>query len=185
MSVERISAWVIPLVVLLAATPMLSRRKDYFAAFVAGARNGLENAVRLLPVMIALMTALSMLQASGALACLTEMLARPAAAIGIPAELIPLLVTRPVSGSASTAAYASLLEQYGPDSFVCLCASVLMGSSDTLIYILSVYFSGTAITPGGGVRRTRHAFPAAILVMLLCIFLSCAVCRIFFSEGVA
>lgn len=181
MSIETVSAWVIPTVVLLAALPMLSRKKDYFAAFVAGAKNGLSAAVRLLPVMIALMTALSMLEASGALTYLSGILSPPAAALGIPAELIPLLLTRPVSGSASTAAYASLLDQYGPDSFVCLCASVLMGSSDTLIYILSVYFSGTALTPGGGVRRTRHAFPAAIFVMLLCIFLSCAVTRLFFS----
>lgn len=185
MKIEYISAWVIPTVVLLAALPMLSRKKDYFTAFVTGAKNGLAGAVRLLPVMIALMTALSMLEASGALTYLSRMLARPAAALGIPAELIPLLLTRPVSGSASTAAYASLLDQYGPDSFVCLCASVLMGSSDTLIYILSVYFSGTAITPGGGVRKTRHAFPVAILVMLICIFLSCAVTRLFFSEGIA
>lgn len=181
MRIETVSAWVIPTVVLLSALPMVSRKKDYFAAFIAGAKNGLASAVRLLPVMIALMTALSMLEASGALTYLSGILARPAAALGIPAELIPLLLTRPVSGSASTAAYASLLDQYGPDSFVCLCASVLMGSSDTLIYILSVYFSGTALTPGGGVRRTRHAFPAAILVMLLCIFLSCAITRLFFS----
>ena len=185
MRIDFLSAWVIPLVVLLAALPMLSRKKDYFAAFVAGAKNGLAAAVRLLPVMVALMTALSMLEASGALTHLSAWLARPAAALGIPAELIPLLLTRPVSGSASTAAYASLLDRYGPDSFVCLCASVLMGSSDTLIYILSVYFSGTAITPGGGVRKTRHAFPVAILVMLLCVFLSCAVTRLFFSEGIA
>ena len=185
MRIDSLSAWVIPLVVLLAALPMLSRKKDYFAAFVRGAEGGLRSAVRLLPVMIALMTALSMLQASGALTHLSAWLARPAAALGIPVELIPLLLTRPVSGSASTAAYASLLDRYGPDSFVCLCASVLMGSSDTLIYILSVYFSGTAITPGGGVRKTRHAFPVAILVMLLCVFLSCAVTRLFFSEGIA
>jgi spore maturation protein SpmB len=112
-------------VVLLAALPMLSRKKDYFAAFVAGAKNGLSAAVRLLPVMVALMTALSMLEASGALTHLSAWLARPAAALGIPAELIPLLLTRPVSGSASTAAYASLLDRYGPDSFVCLCGLFL------------------------------------------------------------
>ena len=67
MRIDSLSAWVIPLVVLLAALPMLSRKKDYFAAFVAGAKNGLAAAVRLLPVMVALMTALSMLEASGAL----------------------------------------------------------------------------------------------------------------------
>lgn len=185
MVIESLSAWVIPLVVLLAALPMISRKKDYFSAFLAGAKDGLTGAVRLLPVMIALMTALSMLEASGALEYLSTHLARPAAYLGIPPEMIPLLLTRPVSGSASTAAYASLLERYGPDSFVCLCASVLMGSSDTMIYILSVYFSGTAITPGGGVRHTRYAFPIAILVMLFCIFLSCGVSRMFFSPGIA
>ena len=185
MSAESLSAWVIPFVILAAALPMLSRKKDYFAAFVRGAEGGLRSAARLLPVMIALMTALSMLEASGALTYLSGILSRPAAALGSPAELIPLLLTRPVSGSASTAAYAALLEQYGPDSFPALCASVLMGSSDTMIYILSVYFSATAISPGGGVRHTRHAFPAAIFLMIAMVFIACFVSRLFFSNLIA
>ena len=185
MSVENIAAWVIPFVILLAALPMLSRKKDYFAAFVKGAENGLRSAVRLLPVMIALMTALSMLRASGALSWLSTALSHPASVLGIPAEILPLLITRPVSGSASTAAYAALLEQYGPDSFPALCASVLMGSSDTMIYILSVYFSATAISPGGGVRHTRHAFPATIFLMIAMVFIACFVSRLFFSNLIA
>lgn len=185
MSVESLSAWVIPFVILAAALPMLSRKKDYFSAFVRGAEGGLRSAVRLLPVMIALMTALSMLRASGALTSLTSLLEKPADHLGIPAEILPLLITRPVSGSASTAAYAALMEQYGPDSFPALCASVLMGSSDTLIYILSVYFSATSLTPDSGVRHTRHAVPAAILVMIAVVFLACGVSRLFFSSSIA
>lgn len=181
MIAETVSACVIPAVLLTAASFMLSRRKDYFAVFVSGAREGLETAVRLLPAMIALMVALSMLSASGALSWLSGVLAAPAAAVGVPAELIPLLVTRPVSGSASTAAYASMLEEYGPDSFPALCATVLMGSSDTMIYVISVYFSGTATAGHPGVRRTRYAFPTAAAVILLCVFLSCAVARLFFD----
>lgn len=182
--IETISGAVMPGVLLLAALPMLSRRRDYFDTFISGARQGLSTAVRLLPAMIALMVALSMFQASGAVLYLTKALGGAAAALGIPVEILPLLITRPVSGSASTAAYASLLETVGADSFPALCASVLMGSSDTLIYVITVYFSGTAIRGGAPVRRTRHAFPVAAAVMLLCIFLSAAVSRLFFAgEG--
>ena len=180
--IEAISAAVIPLILLLSAVPMLSRRRDYFSVFINGAREGLEVAIRLLPTMIALTAALSMVQASGALDLLTEILRAPAAVLGIPAEILPLAAARPLSGSASTAEFVRLMDACGADSLPALCASVMMGSSDTLIYILSVYFSGTAITPGGGVRKTRHAFCVAILVMLICIFLSCAVTRLFFSP---
>lgn len=171
--IERISAAVMPAVLLLCALPMLSRRRDYFAVFTAGAREGLESAVRLLPAMTALSVGLSMLRASGAMEFLAERIAVPAAALGIPAELLPLILARPISGSASTAAFADLLAACGADSFPALCASVLMASSDTLIYIVSVYFSAVP-----AVRRTRYAVPAAAAVMLLCIFLSCAAARI-------
>ena len=175
---EWISAAVIPAVLLCAAIPMLSRRRDFFAAFTAGARAGLETSVRLLPALVALMTGLSMLEGSGLLAALSDALRGPAAALGIPAELIPLLLTRPVSGAGSTAAYAAMLEKYGADSYPALCAAVLLGSSDTMLYVISVYFSGTGSGGLSPVRRTRYAFPAAAAIMLLCIFLSCAAARV-------
>ncbi len=180
---ETVSGAVMPAVLLLAALPMLSRRRDFFEVFIGGAREGLMAAVRLLPAMIALMVALSMFQASGAVAFLTGVLGGAAEKLGIPVEILPLLVTRPVSGSASTAAYASLLETAGVDSFAAFCASVLMGSSDTLIYVITVYFSGTAIRGQPPVKKTRYAFFAAVCVMILCIFLSAAVSRLFFSGA--
>ncbi len=178
--VETVSGAVMPLVLLLAALPMLSRRRDFFGVFTAGAREGIETAIRLLPTMIALLTALSMFQASGAVSFLIGALGPAAEKAGIPPEILPLLITRPVSGSASTAAYASLLERLGADSFAAFCASVLMGSSDTLIYVITVYFSGTGTGGNPPVKRTRYAFFAAAAVMLLCIFLSAAVSRVFF-----
>ena len=95
---------------------------------------------------------------------------------GIPADILPLILTRPVSGSASTAAYAKLLEECGPDSAAAVCASIIMGSSDTMIYVISVYFSKAA-----GVRSTRHAFPVATIVMIFCILLSCVLFRLMFD----
>ena len=171
--IEVISAAVIPLVLLAAAIPMLSRRRDYFGIFVRGARVGLESAVRLLPPMIALTAALSMFGASGAADRLTELLSAPAAFLRIPAEILPLAAARPFSGSAATAEFVRLTDTYGADSFPAFCAAILMGSSDTLFYIVSVYFSAAP-----SVRRTGHAIPAAMAAVVLGLLLSCAAARI-------
>jgi len=164
-----------PLVVLAVGVIMLFGKHDYFAAFCAGAKDGLKTAVGLLPTLSALIVATSMLHASGAVDRLANLLAPAANAIGIPSEILPLLVTRPFSGSASTASYTELLARVGPDSFAGLCASVIFGSSDTVVYIISVYFSSV------GIRRSGSAFPCAFAVMLFCVFFSCFLCRLCFS----
>jgi len=169
-----ISSAIIPAVIFVVAVLALLPKKNYFEAFLAGAKEGAMTCFNLLPAMAALMVALSMLSASGALDALTAFLAPFGEKIGVPTEILPLLITRPVSGSASNAAFAELIERYGADSFPSLCAAVIMGSSDTLIYVISVYFSPTQV------KYTRHAFPAAALTMLLCIFVSCGVARVLF-----
>ncbi|MBQ7335115.1 MAG: spore maturation protein [Clostridia bacterium] len=171
---ETLSALAMPLVVVLVGMIFLFGKKDYFDAFTRGATDGLHTTVKLLPTLVALMVAVSMLNASGAVTMLSELLSPLASAIGIPSELLPLLVTRPFSGSASTAAYSALLDSVGADSFAGLCASVIFGSSDTVVYVIAVYFSSVNI------RKTRWAFPCAFAVMLFCIFFSCFFCRLWF-----
>ena len=136
---------------------------------------GLKTAIRLLPTLCALLTAISLLNASGAVDLLAKYLSPAANAIGVPSELLPLLLTRPFSGSASTAAFTDLLNRVGADSLAGLCASVIFGSSDTVVYVITVYCSSV------GIRRTRWAFPCAFAVMLFCIFFSCFLCRAWFS----
>lgn len=172
---ETISALVIPAVILAAAFLMFFGKRDYFDAFCTGAKSGLSTSVKLLPSLCAVMVALRMFTAGGAVELLTDLLAPIGSAIGIPAEIFPLIITRPVSGAASNGAFAELIESIGADSFPALCAAVLMGSSDTMIYVMAVYFSGA------GVRHTRHAIPVAATVMVFCIFFSCLICRLFFS----
>ncbi len=172
---ETISALAMPLVAVLVGLIMMIGKKDYFAAFTRGAMEGLKTAVRLLPTLCALLTAISLLNASGAVEMIAGWLAPAAGAIGVPQELLPLLLTRPFSGSASTAAFTDLLSHVGPDSFAGLCASVIFGSSDTVVYVITVYCSSV------GIRRTRWAFPCAFAVMLFCIFFSCFLCRIWFA----
>lgn len=173
-SLSQLSALIVPAIVCLCGVLMLWRR-DLFASFLRGAKNGLECAIGLLPTLTALLVAVGMLNASGAVELFGRLLAPLCSRLGIPEGLLPLLLTRPVSGSASTAVFSDLLIRYGADSLEAFCASVIMGSSDTLIYVLSVYFSSA------GVRRTRYAFPVAFGVMIFSVLFCCAVGRIFWT----
>lgn len=170
-----ISSLILPAIILFAAFMMFFGKKDYFGAFCSGAKCGLSTSVKLLPSLCAIMVALRMFSVSGAVDLFTDLLSPIGEKIGVPSEIFPLLITRPVSGSASNGAFAELIENFGPDSFPSLCAAILMGSSDTMIYVIAVYFSGV------GVQKTRHAFPVAATVMIFCIFFSCFICRLFFT----
>ncbi|MBQ4574827.1 MAG: spore maturation protein [Clostridia bacterium] len=140
--------------------------------FVTGAREGIESAVKLIPTLILLLCTVSFFGASGASEWLTSLLAPLCEQIGLPSELLPLLILRPLSGSAANALAADLFESAGPDSFIGQTASVIMGSSDTLLYIAAVYFGAV------GIKKSRHALPVAFAVMLFCIFFSCLLCRV-------
>ena len=174
--IEYISALAIPAVICTAGIFMLFSKKPYFESFTEGAKDGLKTAIGILPTLIALVVAISLFNASGIPQLISSAISPYASKIGIPAELIPLLITRPISGSASTAAYSSLLETYGADSFVSLCASVIMGSSDTMLYVISVYFASV------GIKKSRYAIPCAVAIMLFCIFFSCLICRWWFKA---
>lgn len=171
---ELLSRLSMPLVAVTVGLIMLFGKRDFFRSFTEGAFDGLKSAIGLMPTLTGLMVAIAMLNASGAVDLLSRVLSPVAERIGLPSSLLPLLITRPFSGSASTAAYSALLDSVGPDSLAGLCASVIFGSSDTVVYVIAVYFSSV------GIRRTRWAFPCAFAVMLFCIFFSCFLCRLCF-----
>ena len=167
-----VSSYLIPCLMGGVGVLMLRGKRPYFEAFLEGATSGLQTAVRLCPTLTALLVAIGMLNASGAVQTVSAWLAPVFEALGVPGELLPLLLTRPFSGSAATATYSSLLEQLGADSFAAACASVIMGSSDTVVYVITLYFSSI------GVKKTRYALPVSLLLMLICIFFSCFLCRV-------
>ncbi len=172
--INTVSAIPMPLVLATVGSILLFGKKDRFDSFLLGTRQGLQTAVQLLPTLCALIVGVSMLNASGAIDLLSNLLSPVVNAIGVPTELLPLLLTRPFSGSASTASFVELLEKVGADSFAGLCASVIFATSDTMVYIISIYFSSV------GIKRSRATFPIATAVMLFCIFFSCFLCRIWF-----
>ena len=169
---SQLSFIMVPLVLCIASVPILFSKKPLFDDFVEGARGGLESGVRLLPALVGLMTAIAMFSASGAMDIIANVLQAPLSLLGIPSELVSLLVIRPVSGSGSTALAAQIFADHGVDSFIGMLASVIMASSDTVIYISAVYFSSA------GVRKTRHALPAAFITMIFTMVLAGVVVRL-------
>ncbi len=146
----------VPLLLAGAALYAAARRVDVYAALLRGAASGLETAARILPALVALLTAVHMLRASGALELLAQALAPVTGRLGLPSQLLPLMLIRPVSGSAALGVGAELIAAYGPDSQLGRMAAVMLGSTETTFYTVAVYFGAAGIT------RTRYAVPAAL-----------------------
>ena len=168
-----ISSLVIPSV-LLGAGLLMFIKGEYFSAFVKGATNGLKCTAELVPTMVLLISALYMFTKGGAAELFTGLLSPVCELLRLPAEIVPLAVTRPVSGSAATATFASLLESCGADSYASVTAAIMMGSSDTLVYVIAVYFSKTRVS------NTARVFAIAAVGNVLCLFLSSFLARVFF-----
>ncbi len=129
---------------------------DVFEAMLDGIKDGLGVLLRIFPSLVALLTAVYMLRASGALEALTSLLSPLLTLLGIPPETAPLMLLRPVSGSGAIAAATELIGQYGPDSYIGRTAAVMLGSTETTFYVIAVYFGAA------GIKRTRWAVPAAL-----------------------
>ena len=156
----QLSAALVPLILLLVSVAALRKRENVFSAMSEGTAEGLKTVARILPALVVLLTAVSMLRASGAMEALEGLLQPVTEIFGIPAETLPLLLVRPLSGSAALALGAELMARHGVNSLVGRTAAVMLGSTETTFYTISVYFGAA------GIRRTRYAVPAALLADL-------------------
>lgn len=152
----QLSALIVPVLLCFTACFALHRRVDVYEALTKGAEEGLTVLLHILPSLIALLTAVYMLRASGALEALSSLLAPLLDRIGIPAEVSPLLFIRPISGSGALAVGSEIMESCGVDSYAGRVAAVMLGSSETTFYTVAVYYSAAGIT------RTRYTIPAAL-----------------------
>lgn len=147
----------IPLILATTALYAASRRVDVYSALGAGARDGLGILLRIFPNLVALLTAVAMLRASGAFDLLARALAPALGMLGIPAETLPLMLVRPFSGSGALGVGAELIQTYGADSTIGRTVAVMLGSTETTFYTVAVYFGAV------GVKRSRYAIPAALI----------------------
>jgi spore maturation protein B len=147
---------IVPLTITGVALHGAARRVDVYSALAAGAGDGLLVLYRIFPALVGLLTAVYMLRASGALELLTHWLAPVLTAVGLPPETAALMLIRPMSGSGALAVGSELMAQYGPDSYVGRVAAVMLGSTETTFYTITVYFGAA------GIRKTRYTIPAAL-----------------------
>ena len=166
-------AMLVPLTIGAIAVYAAFRRVDVYSALVRGAGSGLETLTRIVPALVGLMTAVYMLRASGALELLAAALAPLLDRLGLPSELLPLMLVRPVSGSAALGVGAELISTYGPDSTLGRTAAVMLGSTETTFYTIAVYYGATHVT------KTRHTLPSALSADLAGIIMSGIAVRLF------
>lgn len=153
------SPWIIPTLIVGTMAFGLYKKVDIYTSFTEGAKGGFELAIRIIPFLVAILVAIGMFRASGALDAMTKTLAPWSTSLGLPPEAIPMVLMRPLSGSGSLGVLSDVLNNpaIGPDSYVGYLVSTLMGSTETTFYVLAVYFGAIQI------RRIRHALAAGLI----------------------
>ena len=169
-----ISTWAIPF--FLVAVPLYGafRKVKVYESFVEGARGGVQTAVRIIPYLVAMLVAVGMLRAAGAIDMMAKALAPVLSFLRFPVEILPLAIMRPLSGSGSMGIVTELISAHGPDSFIGRLAASAYGSTETTFYVLAVYFGAV------GIRKTRHAVVAGLTADVVCLATAIIVCRLVF-----
>lgn len=152
-----LSDCLIPLFIVYIIAIGISKKNPVYDQFVEGAKEGLKTVVNILPTLIGLMIGVGILRASGFLDFFAFLLQKPMEFVGIPSQLVPLILVRMFSASAATGLLLDVFENYGPDSFIGLLGSVLMSCTETIFYVLSVYFMSVKIT------KTRWTLVGALI----------------------
>jgi spore maturation protein B len=169
-TLEAISLWAIPVLLVFIPLVGMIRKVKVYDVFVEGAKEGFEVAVKIIPFLVGILVAIGMFRGSGAMDLLIAALRPLMAATGFPAEVFPLAILRTLSGSGSLALTTDLIKTHGPDSLIGRMAATMYGSSETTFYVLAVYFGSV------GVKRTRHAVPAALVGDVVAAIATVAVC---------
>lgn len=151
------SDYIVPMLLLLCSALALRKQENAYDLLLSGAAEGLQLLLTLIPTLILLLTAVTMLRASGAMEWISGCLSPVFSFFGIPPETALLVLIRPFSGSAALAVGTELMRNYGADSLIGRTAAIMLGSTETTFYAISVYFGAA------GIRKTRYTIPAALI----------------------
>lgn len=169
-AVNFLSMIAIPLLIFIILTVGLFRKVKLYEVFVEGAKEGFEVAVKIIPFLVAILVAVGMFRASGAMEFFVRLMSPVTNLIGMPAEALPVALTRPLTGSGTLGLVTELMKTHGPDSFIGRLTSTMYGSTETTFYVIAVYFGAV------GIKKTRHAVPAGLIAdaggLLAALFIS-------------
>lgn len=174
--VSSISLWLIPGIIGLILIHGTYKRVPTYETFVEGGKEGIQIAFSIIPYLVGMLVAISVFRASGAMEFLVDMIKPLLFHIGVPPEIIPVVLIRPISGTAALGMTSDLIASYGPDSFIGRLASILQGSSDTTFYVLTVYFGAV------GIKKMGDALKVGLLADLAGIIISIVIVSLIFGP---
>lgn len=166
------SAYILPIIFIALFCYSKYKKVNTYDTFVKGAKKSIPLVVDIFPYIATIMIAVALLRASGITAMLATALSPIFNALGIPTELIELVLLRPFTGSGSFALLNDVLVQYGPDSYISRCACVILGCSETIFYVTTVYLSQTKV------KKLLYAIPVALICAIFGAVLACLLCKI-------
>lgn len=175
--ISTISLWIIPILIGFILIHGTWKKVPTYETFVEGGKEGIKIAISIIPFLVGMLVAISIFRASGALEFFVSLLRPVLEWIGVPAEIVPLAILRPISGNAALGVTSDLIATYGPDSFIGRLASVMQGSTDTTFYILTVYFGAV------GIKKMGDALKIGLIADLLGYIASIIVVTIFFGMN--
>lgn len=166
------SAYIVPIFIIFVLLYASYKNLNTYNIFVKGAKGAIELVVSIFPYIVAIMVSVALMRTSGLTDLLTRLVSPVFNFLGIPNQVSELVLLRPFTGSGSFALLNDIYSQYGPDSYISRCASVIMGSSETVFYVATVYFSQTKV------KKLLYAIPCALVASLVAAVLSCLLCRV-------
>ena len=170
-AIDLISLWLIPAIILVVLLWGVIKKIPVYETFIDGAKDGLKVSVDILPYLIAIIVAVSMLRASGFFEIAQQLLSGILDLLKIPVDVLPVMFVRSLSGSAVLGLFSEIANNFGPDSYVTKLAAIMVGSSETTFYVLAVYFGSV------GIKKFRHALLAGILADIIGIIAAVGVAR--------
>lgn len=173
--VSMISVWAIPVIIVFIPLYAAYKKIPVYETFTEGAKDGFDTAIRIIPHLVGMMVAISVFRASGAMDLLIGLVQPMLDKVGVPGEVLPLGILRPITGAGSLAYTTDLIKQYGPDSMIGRIASTIQGSTDTTFYVLTVYFGAV------GIRNSRYALKVGLMSDLVGFIAAIAVCFLIFG----
>ena len=165
--------YIVPILLLIASLFALRKQENSYDLLLEGAADGLKLLITLIPTLVLLLTAVTMLRSSGVIEAISGFLAPAFRVVGIPPETAMLVLIRPISGSAALAVGAELMAEYGVDSPIGRTAAVMLGSTETTFYTISVYFGAA------GIKKTRYTLPAALFADFVGFFMASITVKLF------
>ncbi|MFD0694881.1 spore maturation protein [Paenibacillus sp. GCM10027628] len=173
--ISLLSAWAIPVMIVFIPLYAAYRKVPVYESFVDGAKEGFDTAIKIIPHLVGMMVAISVFRASGAMDILLGWMRPFFENLGIPTEVLPLAILRPITGAGSLAFTTDLIEQFGPDSMIGRIASTVQGSTDTTLYVITVYFGAI------GIRKAGYALKVGLISDLVGFVASIVICYLVFA----